>query len=124
MIFSTASTHIGNSLVLFNPEGDRNLSLVPASIQGIVDRGREVTISVRRQALATNSSTPDPFTRYPYFPAKLYSLNLEKDVEDIPLEWVQCHFARFKWSDELAVVLSLSRVRSSPSIPRFSSDSL
>lgn len=111
MIFSKESTHIGNSLVLYHPNGDKKLSLVPASIQDIVETAGMVTVSIRRQAPATISPAADPFSPYPHFPAKLYSRNLEITVEQIPLDWILCHFARFSWSEEHAVVLSLSRVR-------------
>jgi hypothetical protein len=36
VVFACSSTHLGNSLILFYPEGDTHLELVPGSIQHIV----------------------------------------------------------------------------------------
>ena len=61
IVYSRCSTHIGNSLVMFYPGGDRSLSPVPGSIQHIVTyTTQDVVYVVQRQGL----TTPDQHDRY------------------------------------------------------------
>jgi hypothetical protein len=88
VVLSRSSTHTGNSLILFYPNGHRLLPPVPASIEYIVCRqSREVVHAVRRQEPAT-SDTRDPFRFYPHFPAKVYSPTLSACYELVYPEWV------------------------------------
>lgn len=107
--FSRSSTHVGNSLILFHPRGDRSMSPIPGSIQYIISRkNKEVVYAVRRQESAT-SSVHDPFRFYPHFPAKVYSPALSPELQIVHPEWVFSHYARWKLDTNRAVVLTLSR---------------
>ncbi len=95
--------------MLFRPNGDTIMSPIPAVIHEIESREGEVILTIRRHAPATDFR--NPFATFAHFPAKLYSANLLSASEKIPLSWIHCHFARYKWSeDHVVVVLSLSRV--------------
>lgn len=107
-IFSRSSTHQGNSLILFYPNGDRSLSPIPASIQYIVCRqSKEVIYAVRRQEEC--QATCDPFQFYPHFPAKVYSPILSPCLEVVHPEWVFSHYARWKLDPNRVIILTLSR---------------
>lgn len=108
-IFSTSSTHLGNSLVYFYPGGNRQSSPVPASIKHIFTREGSILYAVQRQ-LNVPEGTLDPFKAYPHFPAKLYSTQLGQSIEAVNPEWVMCHYARCDITESTAVVLALSQV--------------
>ena len=83
--------------------------LVPGSIKYIYqERGRFV-LAIQRQLPADDVS--DPYGIYPYFPAKLYSSSLSRELERVEPDWIYAHYARWKVSSTQSVVLSLSRVR-------------
>jgi hypothetical protein len=109
VVFSQSSTHQGNSLILFYPNGDRSLSPVPASIEHIICRqSKEVIYAVRRQEPAA-LETCDPFQFYPHFPATVYSPTLSPCVEVVHPEWVFSHYARWKLDPNRVVILTLSQ---------------
>jgi hypothetical protein len=109
VFFSRSSTHIGNSLILFHPQGDKSISPIPGSIQYIVIRqNKEVVYAVRRQEPAA-SDLHDPFCSYPHFPAKVYSPALAPHLQIVHPEWVYSHYARWKLDTNRVVVLTLSR---------------
>lgn len=110
IMYSRSSTHTGNSLVLFHPKGNNNLPPIPASIESIRQTGSIYELFVRRQKPALG--TPDPFQKYAHFPARLYSVELDYNVERIDLEWVSAHYARYPWDDRFVAVVSLSKVLS------------
>ncbi|KAH9940334.1 hypothetical protein B0H21DRAFT_659818, partial [Amylocystis lapponica] len=106
VIFTRHSTHVGNSLVFFYPEGDRTRRRpVPGSIKYVFD-GK---FAVQRQ-IPVYDGTTDPFRHYPGFPAKLYSADLSTTLEVVEVEWVTGHYARWLMPSGKVVVLSLSRV--------------
>ncbi|KAG2091535.1 uncharacterized protein F5147DRAFT_586320 [Suillus discolor] len=108
IIYSRASTHLGNSQILFYPDGDRSLTPVPASIIYIYGTTTgEMSFAVQRHLPLDIHN--DPFSMYPDFPAKLYSTNLQSSLEKVKVSWVVGHFARWAVSDSHAVILSLSR---------------
>jgi hypothetical protein len=111
VVYSRASTHLGNSQILFYPRGDRSLSPIPASIKYIYGTlTEEVLFAVRRLLpMDHNDRTVDPFSMYPDFPAKLYSADHESRLENVKVSWVVSHFARWTISGRHAVILSLSR---------------
>ncbi|KAF7349882.1 hypothetical protein MVEN_01288800 [Mycena venus] len=68
--YSRASTHLGNSLVLFYPLNSTQATA--GSIEKITGAGKSTRFFIRRQApLPANKR--DPFTPFPHFPAKTYS---------------------------------------------------
>lgn len=112
IVYSTVSTHVGNSLIYFYPKGNMSSSPVPGSIKYIFSRkGEAATLAVQRQLPCIwDHGFIDPFSRYAHFPAQLYDSRLSDVLEEVKIEWVMCHFARWNISSEHAVVLSLSRV--------------
>ncbi len=109
IMYSTAKTHEGNSLVQFYPRGDRTLSPIPASIKHIYRDKKKTYLAVQCQLPADNTVV-DPFALYPYFPAKLYSSQLSPTLELVQLDWIFSHYARWNFSRDHSVVLSLNRV--------------
>ncbi|KAG2050010.1 hypothetical protein BDR06DRAFT_892543, partial [Suillus hirtellus] len=107
IIYSRASTHLGNSQILFYPDGDRSLTPVPASIIYIYGTMTgEMSFAVQQHLLLDIHN--DPFSMYPDFPAKLYSTNLQSSLKKVKVSWVVGHFAWWVVSDSHAVILSLS----------------
>jgi hypothetical protein len=112
VMYSTQSVHQGNSLIYFYPNGNRSSSPIPGSIKYIfIQEGHKPTFAVRRQLpRLPEDGIVDPFSKYPYFPAKLYHSQLSDVLEEVKIDWVMCHYARWEMSSEHAVVLILSKV--------------
>jgi len=109
VMYSTAKTHLGNSLIQFYPRGDTMSPPIPGSIKHIYRDGANTYLAVQRQLPANNAIT-DPFAHYPYFPAKIYSSQLSQTLELVKLSWIFSHYARWSFTPDYAVVLSLNRV--------------
>lgn len=112
IVYSRASTHMGNSQIFFYPNGDKSLAPVAASIKYIYGTlTAEMLFAVQRHLPLDlhDNHTIDPFSMYPDFPAKLYSTNLQSRLEKVKVSWVVSHFARWVISDSHIVILSLSR---------------
>jgi hypothetical protein len=111
VIYSRASTHLGNSQILYYPRGDWTLTPVPASIKYIYGMltGELLFAAQRHLPLDPHDCTIDPFSIYPDFPAKMYSTKLESRLENVKVTWVVSHFARWTVSSRHSVILSLSR---------------
>ena len=109
VFLSRASTHLGNSLVHFYPRGDLKSNLVPGCIQYIYQNASMTYLAIRRHR-DLKDEVIDPFSRYPHFPAKLYSSSLSPTLEIVQVGWVHGHFARWQVSPSWVVVLSLCRV--------------
>lgn len=111
IIYSRSSTHVGNSLILFYPNGNRLLAPVPGVIKYIYRRrdSSKWYFAVQRQ-LPAPEGIPDPFAKYPHFPASLYSTQVSSALEKVQVPWIFSHYARWKYTHNLTVVLSLSRV--------------
>jgi hypothetical protein len=109
VIFARSSTHIGNSLVLFHPDGNIASPPFPASIQYIMaNADGSVKYAVRRQQPLEHSS--NPFRFYLHFPASIYSTSLSSTLEVIEPQWVISHYARLRLDESRCIVLALSRV--------------
>jgi hypothetical protein len=109
IVYSRHSTHSGNSLIEFYPNGVLSKQPVPGSITFIVKSGKKTVFVVQRQ-LPASPETIDPFVHYPHFPAKLFSADLSDRFEVVEVDWVISHVARWKMGNGNAVILSLSRV--------------
>ncbi|KAG2368967.1 hypothetical protein BDR07DRAFT_1268690, partial [Suillus spraguei] len=109
IIYSRPSTHLGNSQILYYPQGDWTLITVPASIKYIYGTltGELVFAAQRHLPLDPHDNTIDPFSFYPDFPAKLYSTELESCLENVKVTWVVSHFARWTVSSHHTVILVL-----------------
>jgi hypothetical protein len=109
VMYSRSSTHLGNSLVLFHPNGIGS-DEVPGTIKYIFETtNKEIFFAVQRH-LDVPHDLPDPYEPYPYFPAKLYQSCLA-EMELVKVDWVVSHFARWTMTPDVVVVLSLSKVR-------------
>ncbi|KAJ7668611.1 hypothetical protein DFH06DRAFT_944658, partial [Mycena polygramma] len=104
--FSRASSHLGNSLILYRPPG--SIDPIAGSIQKIVSQGDKTIFVVQRQALLPPESF-DPFLRYPHFPARSYSSRMQDVTDQISPDEVVAHCARFDYSNNRSVILNLSR---------------
>jgi hypothetical protein len=114
IFFTRVTTHIGNSLIEFYPNGNRTADPTPGCIQYIFTQGQMTAFAVFRQ-LPAQLGTVDPYQHYPFIPAKLYSSNLSDHLEIVRLDWVVGHVARCRFSPHNVVILSLSNVSSTPS---------
>jgi hypothetical protein len=93
VIYSKASTHVGNSQIFFYPHGDRLLTPVPTNIKYIYSTlTGELLFAVQRHILLDHHIV-NPFSLYPDFPAKLYLMDLENRLENAKVSWVVSHFA-------------------------------
>ncbi|KAJ6484909.1 hypothetical protein C8R45DRAFT_829718 [Mycena sanguinolenta] len=108
--YSRDTTHLGNSLVLYYPSSDA-ASTTAGSIQRISAENGQTYFHIRRQA-PLPAGKFDPFLPFPYFPAKTYSSKMSALEDKVPPELVLSHCARYKFSDDRAVIIDLSRVRS------------
>ena len=109
VIYARAETHVGNSLVLFYPQGDRMSSAIPGSIQYIYEVDGQLRFAVRRYSPPTLEGR-DQFAQYPDFPARTWSTRGTGALEEVEVSWVFCHFAQYNISDAHVVVLALSQV--------------
>lgn len=116
--YTRSSTHVGNSLIYFYPNGDRTSPPQPGCIEHIFSLDGRMVFAMRRQ-LPLRDGAVDPFRHYPHFPARLHSAKLATGLEVVKVDEVMCHFARYRISLEDVVVLSLSKV--CISVPSFSS---
>lgn len=109
VVYSRSSTHVGNSLIMFYPQGYLSASPIPGSIKYIFGDNGLLTLAVQRQLPLPSRKQHDPFASYPHFPAKLYSSVVSDDLETVRLSWVVSHFSRLAVTDDRVVVLSLCR---------------
>jgi hypothetical protein len=111
IVFAHSSTHLGNSLILFYPGGDTCTVPIPSSIKYIVSpASSKAPFYVMQRQLAALLNTVNPFSRYPYFKAKMYSSKMGVDLEVVHVDWVVSHYAWWEVMQEHAVVLNLSQV--------------
>lgn len=113
IVYSTSLTHQGNSQVYFYPGGDKISPPVPGFIKYIFlssDRLVRISIAVQR-ATDVEKTIVDPFAKYPHWPSKLYKSHLSTSYECIHPDWIYGHFARWDFTSEEMVILSLNRVR-------------
>jgi len=111
--YATSSTNLGNSLILFYPNGDRSQSPVPGSITSICVTA-EKTVFVVFRHLPASSGTVNPFCFFPDQPIDIYSSTLSNIPENVDIENVLSHFAQLSVSAENVAVVSLSIVKCPP----------
>ena len=110
VIYARAQTHVGNSLIMYYPDGDRSLPPIPGSIQYIYSIDGRLRFAVRRYHTPTLSYS-DPFRHYADFPARIWATDKMDQLEAVEVGWVLSHFAQYRVSDTDVVVLALSQVR-------------
>jgi hypothetical protein len=107
--FSQASTHLSNSLVLYYPTLS-STEPIAGSIQSIRLNGGQVNFHIQCQAILSPTKF-DPFRRYAWFPAMVYSSRMvDGDFDIVPVSSVVSHVARFNFSSDRSVIVNLSRV--------------
>ncbi|KAJ7658858.1 hypothetical protein DFH06DRAFT_990078 [Mycena polygramma] len=109
--YSRASTHLGNSLVLYYPSGAP--SAIAGSIQRIGTEGEKTIFHIQRQA-PLPAGKFDPFAPFPHFPPKTYSSRMEDVVDKVSPSSILSHCTRYEFTDDRAVILDLSRVSRTP----------
>ncbi|KAF9233655.1 hypothetical protein BU15DRAFT_53607, partial [Melanogaster broomeanus] len=109
VLFSRHSTHVSNSLIMFYPAGSR--TPVPRCIKYIFEDNECVQFTVQRH-LPASPNVVDPFPHYPYFPARLYSKDLDPNHELVDPVKVLSHCARWHFSAQYVAVLVLTKVGS------------
>ncbi|KAG1905191.1 uncharacterized protein F5891DRAFT_903824, partial [Suillus fuscotomentosus] len=77
-IYTCDSTHVGNSLILYYPDGLRNVQPIPGTIKYIFETERGVCFAVQHHLPSDSHS--DPFLHYPHFPARLFSSALTQHL--------------------------------------------
>ncbi|KAF8582910.1 hypothetical protein K439DRAFT_1267169, partial [Ramaria rubella] len=91
-VYSRASTHLGNGLILFYAAGKIMSPSISGCVQYIVSLEGRITFVVCHHNPAV-SGIVDHFAPYPHFPAKLYFSQLVEHLEIVQVEQVLGHFA-------------------------------
>ncbi|KAJ7251837.1 hypothetical protein B0H12DRAFT_1018400, partial [Mycena haematopus] len=103
--YSRASTHVGNSLIMYTKSG----KTVAGSVEEINIRESGPEFVVRRQA-PLPAGKNDPFKVFPDIAATTYSSKMSDQLDAIHPKAIIGHYARFEFSDDRAVVLELNKV--------------
>lgn len=109
VVYATSSAHLGNSLIMFYPRGDRSPAPIPGSIKYIYERDGKLRVAVNRQQPAERGVV-DPFRHYPDFHAQVFSSDMSSTLEEVDIEWVAAHYTRLSLSATAVAVLALTRV--------------
>lgn len=106
--YSRASSHRGNSVVLYFPNGS---TTEPAAgeIQRISILHGKPTFYVR-QYIPLSPEAHDPFLTYPYIGATTYQAAFSPTPDVIPLSSILSHGARYTFSFDRVVIVNLCRV--------------
>jgi hypothetical protein len=104
--FSPATTHEGNATVFYRPRPESEP--VAGQIECIERMGHRLKFRIR-QYLPIHPSTYDPFKRYPDFSARTFSSDTKTISDDVSIEDIIGHAARFDFSQRRSVFCDLSR---------------
>lgn len=108
LLYAISSKHKGNSCVLLKTDGGRKF--VPAQIkyifQLLISDDIHTMIAIQRHQASQASC--DPFSRFPYLRAQLWSNNMEA-LEVVKPHEISSHFATLHIHHDEIVVISLSR---------------
>lgn len=110
VVYSWVTTHMGNSLITFAPNGNfQRGDLHFGSIKYIFVRGGQVQLAVHWQITAQMDN--NPFSCYPLFPAQVISSQLHKTLEIVEVDWILSHYTRYQFTNRLSVAVILLQVR-------------
>jgi hypothetical protein len=112
-LYTTSTVHLGNSLVYYYRNGNKQDSPTPGQIQHIFARERQHYFAVLCHKPAPDGRL-DPFRFYNHIPIKIYSSDFAERLEIIQADWVFGHCARWSMGANLVAIVSLSRVRAFP----------
>lgn len=107
--YSRSTTHLGNSVVMFFPEGVQTRSAIPASISEIECRGLGQVLLLVRPFKSAILHTSDPFSAWPHFRASTWSRRLDQPIA-IPFDWIVGQGIVFDLNADNCVVIAISRV--------------
>jgi|ERR1700721_1584368 hypothetical protein len=111
VFFTRSSTHLGNSLIQYYPNGNRFSSPIPGQIDHIFSQAGQLYFAINRH-LPVEKEIIDPFQFYPHLPIKLYSTKMSTSVEIVEVgPQIVGHVARWNMTPHEAAIVSLSRVR-------------
>lgn len=98
--FSRASTHLGNSLVLYYSSALLSAP-IPGSMERMVSTGEATTFIICRQATLPPGKF-SPFSRYyPYFPSQTYSSEMQNITDTVKPSMILSHYAQFEFSQDV-----------------------
>jgi hypothetical protein len=106
--FSCASTHLGNSLVLYYPSSSASTPIA-GSIEWILSHGEETSFIICCQAPLPARQSDLFLWYYPYFSAQTYSSKMQNTPDMVQPSQILSHCAQFEFSEDRTVVLNLSR---------------
>ncbi|EIM79771.1 uncharacterized protein STEHIDRAFT_163330 [Stereum hirsutum FP-91666 SS1] len=118
VFFSRESQHLGNSLIMVSPEssGTSRRRGFPAKIVEIYILGGHIKLAIYPQLEAPHT-VANIQERFPHFPASIYSTSYSKVIREIPVEWVQGHCAQLRLSNDLVLVLDVTKQVTSLFVP-------
>lgn len=94
-MYCQASTHTGNSLIIYSPAGDERNEPVYASIQHIcrrdADENWKFVVKHQRQVQVE----ADPYMEWPDFKGKLFSSSLDPELHVVEEKWVRARYVRW-----------------------------
>ncbi|PIL30483.1 hypothetical protein GSI_07182 [Ganoderma sinense ZZ0214-1] len=107
IVYARASTHKGNSLVLFYPDGNIDSPPIPGCIQHIFSVGGKTSFAIQRYRKSASNNL-DPFARWPEFRAQTWSTTQgSHSLEIVQISWIHAHFAQLSIGQDKVVVLDL-----------------
>jgi hypothetical protein len=108
-VYSNSYTHTGNSLILF-PECPGSSRSIPGSIKYIFFHCGHWSLAVQSLLPSSNIPWMAAFSRYPHFPAKVYSAQLSDTLHHVELDVVRDRFIRTRITESEVVVIAASVV--------------
>ena len=109
-VYSRASTHQGNAVILYHPNR-KSARIVAGEIQQIdIVNGKPKFTVKRHVSLSHDVTAKDPFRRYPHFPARCYLTRFKSEPDVVLLGDIVSHGARFDIPDRRTVIVNLSRL--------------
>lgn len=101
---------IGNSLVMVRPDSSSE-KWSPAQISYIYLHANEIKVAVRfLQPLSNTAGYPQLQRQFEDFPADLYDSRFANELHEIPLDRVGAHYALWRLSGGLSLILNLDKV--------------
>ncbi|KAJ3985772.1 hypothetical protein F5890DRAFT_1408825, partial [Lentinula detonsa] len=109
--FSPSATHAGNASIIYRPTpSEAPVAGQIQRIENVFTDGQNSGIRLHvRSYVRLAKSLYDPFVRYPHLQATTYSSILKDTEDDIGLDDIIAHAARYDYSHGRSVIVNLSR---------------
>jgi hypothetical protein len=104
--YSRSSTHEGNSIIFYKPSDKANERPVPGKIIKIIQRSNGVFFQVKCYENLSQDAR-DPFLLYQYLQAQTFSSTLCRDYQEIPVDFVVSHAAKYDFTNNRSVFVNL-----------------